>query len=88
MRVRLQTTDATLRFRIAMAVPVLDASRFVGNSPADRFKFAEELLDSLQKHGFVKLRNHGISDEMVEEMFRFVRKPSRTEICSCSDPEI
>ncbi|KAF4629217.1 hypothetical protein G7Y89_g8930 [Cudoniella acicularis] len=63
-----------------MVVPVLDASRFVGDSPTDRFKFAEELLDSLQKHGFVRLRDHGISDETVEEMFRLVRQPSRTKI--------
>jgi len=55
-----------------MSVPRLDASSFFGNS-LERSRFCEALLSSLKAHGFVKLINHGIPDELIEDMFQLVR---------------
>ncbi|OIW29073.1 Clavaminate synthase-like protein [Coniochaeta ligniaria NRRL 30616] len=55
-------------------VRTLDFSDFLqGDSTAQKL-FCEELVDALCSVGFVKLINHGISDEAVDEVFEWNRR--------------
>lgn len=57
-------------------LPVLDASNFTSQDPTNRTDFANKLHDALKNHGFVKLVNHGISEDDVSELFAQVRLSS------------
>ena len=56
-----------------MALPTLDLSLFTDGTPLQRKQLASDLLDSLTRHGFVKLVKHGISDRQVDKLFEMVR---------------
>lgn len=52
---------------------LLDASLF--NSPLGdqgRVTYTESLVRCLVDHGYVRLQNHGIPDELIEEAFDWV----------------
>ena len=55
-----------------MTLPSLDLSLYTHGDAGQRQKFASELLGSLTDHGFVKLVKHGISDQRIRELFRWV----------------
>lgn len=59
------TTDVKL--------PTLDGSKWLNGTEAERQEFANDLLHCLQRHGFAKLVNHGISDDEVRDLYRWVR---------------
>src|SRR5262245_54397024 len=54
-------------------VPVVDISDFLSGSPEKRKKFVKELGDAYHEVGFVTVKNHGISDKMIEELDREVK---------------
>ncbi|KAF3012559.1 hypothetical protein E8E14_000929 [Neopestalotiopsis sp. 37M] len=58
----------------AFEIPVVDASLFLGGDNSKRHLFSDQLRDSLTKHGFVRVKNHGISDHMIETLFDWSRK--------------
>lgn len=55
----------------AFTIQTLDGSLWNG-SAADRTQFAEGLRAGLAEHGFVKIVNHGIPDEQVAALFKWV----------------
>ena len=55
-----------------MTLPTLDLSLYIDGDTYERQQLASRLLDSLSKHGFVKLVGHGISRETVNELLRWV----------------
>ena len=55
-----------------MDLPTLDLSLFTGGNASQRMQLASDLLNSLSRHGFVKLVNHGISDLVVAQLFEWV----------------
>ncbi|MCJ1231405.1 hypothetical protein MMC12_008082 [Toensbergia leucococca] len=54
-----------------MDLPTLDLSLFTGGNASQRMQLASDLLNSLSRHGFVKLVNHGISDLVVAQLFEW-----------------
>ena len=56
-------------------VAVLDYAKYVHGSVIERLDFAQHLINSLEKYGFVKLKNHGIPEEQVQQLFQMVRFP-------------
>ncbi|MCJ1250454.1 hypothetical protein MMC30_007682 [Trapelia coarctata] len=48
-----------------MDLPTLDFSKFLYGSASERTSLGEALVDSFEKHGFVKLINHGVPEETV-----------------------
>ncbi|KAJ6103991.1 gibberellin 20-oxidase [Penicillium sp. IBT 18751x] len=48
---------------------VVDASRFSSGTPTEQRAFAIELADSVRRCGFVKVIKHGLSDELIDELF-------------------
>ncbi|KAH9432281.1 hypothetical protein MCOR02_006984 [Pyricularia oryzae] len=55
------------------SVVKLDFSQFTHGSAKDRKKFGDELVKALNKSGFVKLSNHGLSDQEVEDVMQISR---------------
>jgi isopenicillin N synthase-like dioxygenase len=50
----------------------LDASLYLQGSQAERTGFATDLVQSLQRDGFIKLRNHGIPTKSLDDIFTWV----------------
>lgn len=63
----------------AMALPVLDLSSFAEGDISQRQQFASELLESLNKHGFVKIVGHGMEEIEVERLFEWVDRTHMNE---------
>ena len=57
---------------IPMALSTLDLSLFVDGSKSQRYDFASNLRQGLARHGFLKIVNHGISEEEISEAFTWV----------------
>ncbi|KAL8824545.1 MAG: hypothetical protein Q9191_004979 [Dirinaria sp. TL-2023a] len=57
-----------------MSSTTLDASRYLAGSADDRIQFAKDLVSCLSQHGYVRLRNHGISSEDVTEIFNWQKR--------------
>lgn len=55
-----------------MALASLDLSHFINGSHETREAFASNLRKELSRHGFVKVVGHGISDENIEKVFKWV----------------
>lgn len=55
-----------------MTLPTLNLSLYTQGDASQRQELASRLLDSLSQHGFVKLVGHGVSDEKLDELFRWV----------------
>lgn len=54
-------------------VPVVDLSDFLSGTPEKKRSFIRELGDAYHEVGFVTVKNHGISDKMIEELYREVK---------------
>ncbi|GAP93383.1 putative gibberellin 2-oxidase [Rosellinia necatrix] len=50
-------------------IPTLDLSHFIEGGEQQRRDFADGLLSSLIKTGFVKIINHGLDEKKLEEVF-------------------
>jgi isopenicillin N synthase-like dioxygenase len=54
-------------------IPVVDLSDFVSGHSEKRKRFIKELGDAYHEVGFVTVKNHGISDKLIEELYREVK---------------
>jgi isopenicillin N synthase-like dioxygenase len=57
----------------ALNIPLLDLNDFKSGSPALKASFVSKLGEAYTEIGFVAIRNHGLSDELVEEMYNQTR---------------
>ena len=55
-----------------LQLPQVDFGLFLRGNPTERRRAAKQLVDSFQKHGFVRLKNHGVSKEFVQEIWKWV----------------
>lgn len=55
------------------SLPTLDASNFSFTSDKARISFGKALAQSFRDHGFVKLINYGINEEVVTSLVDAVR---------------
>ena len=58
-----------------MIVETLDLSQFTSGTQEQRRQFAERLLTSFDKSGFVKLTGHGFSQKRLKDLFTWVSQP-------------
>ena len=54
-----------------MGVPLLDASQLQAGEEA-RKNFLKDLVKSFQDYGFVRLTNHGVPADQVQQIFAAV----------------
>jgi isopenicillin N synthase-like dioxygenase len=57
-----------------MSIPVVDLAKFVNGTAEDRSAFVHQLGRAYEDVGFVAVKNHGISDELIEELYRYVKE--------------
>jgi isopenicillin N synthase-like dioxygenase len=57
-----------------MSIPVVDLSTFTNGSESDRKAFVYELGRAYEDVGFVAVKNHGIPDELIDELYRYVKE--------------
>ncbi|KAH8646173.1 hypothetical protein BX600DRAFT_519020 [Xylariales sp. PMI_506] len=55
-------------------IPVVDIGRIYSEDLADRQAVANEISDICKKVGFMYIKNHGISQELIDEIFRISRE--------------
>lgn len=55
-----------------MDLPTLDFAQFKSNVPEEREELAKALAQSFKDHGFVKLINHGLPEDLVADMLASV----------------
>ena len=61
-------------------IPVIDFANFGSLSFDQRRETARQVVDGFKSVGFVYLGNHGISDRLVREAFKRVRRPVLVEV--------
>src|SRR5215210_7651091 len=57
-----------------MAIPVVDLSDFLSGDPARKKKFVNELGKAYEDVGFVSVKNHGIPDELIGDLYKYVQQ--------------
>lgn len=56
-----------------MELQSIDLSLFTKGNDCEKSKFASDLLDSISRHGVVRVVNHGVSEAAVSELWEMVR---------------
>lgn len=54
-------------------IPVVDFSAFISGGPGQSEKIGKEVFVAFRDVGFVYLKDHGLSQEIVDEAFSWVR---------------
>lgn len=57
-----------------MAIPVVDLSDFLSGDPARKKKFVNELGKAYEDVGFVSVKNHGIPDDLIGDLYKYVQQ--------------
>ncbi len=52
-----------------MEIPILNLSHFAFGSDSQRAAFLQLLVDGFVEYGFLKLINHGFSEDAIHELF-------------------
>ncbi len=55
-------------------IPTVDLAKFTSGNPESREAFIQELGSAFQKVGFVAVKNHGIPEPLIAEMYEQVKK--------------
>ena len=55
-------------------VPSVDLANFTANDPARKEKFVRTLGDAFENIGFVAVKNHGLSDALVQKLYRSIKQ--------------
>lgn len=56
-----------------MSIPVVDLAQFNQGSESDRKAFVYELGRAYEEVGFVAVKNHGIPEELIDELYQYVQ---------------
>lgn len=54
-------------------IPVIDLSDFLSENTGKKASFVKELGDAYREVGFVAVKNHGISDMLIEDLYREIK---------------
>lgn len=56
-----------------MAIPSVDLSEFLSGDPVRKNEFVQELGKAYEEVGFVAVKNHGVPDELIADLYRYVQ---------------
>ena len=56
-----------------MSIPVVDLSKFTQGSEEERNAFVAELGKAYEEVGFVAVKNHGIPDNKIDDLYNYVK---------------
>jgi len=57
-----------------MSIPTVDLAEFLSNDPIKKKAFVESLGKAYEEVGFVAVKNHGIADELIEDLYKYVQQ--------------
>lgn len=57
-----------------MAIPVVDLSDFLSGDPNRKQAFVQQLGKAYEDVGFVAVKNHGIPDELIGDLYKYVQQ--------------
>ncbi len=57
-----------------MNIPVVDLAEFLSGDKVRKDKFVQELGKAYEEVGFVAVKNHGISDDLISDLYKYVQK--------------
>ena len=57
-----------------MNIPVVDLSEFLSGDETRKQKFVQELGKAYEDVGFVAVKNHGIPDELIGDLYKYVQQ--------------
>ncbi|MEO6820155.1 MAG: 2-oxoglutarate and iron-dependent oxygenase domain-containing protein [Ginsengibacter sp.] len=57
-----------------MNIPSVDLSKFTHGSAEEKAEFVQELGKAYEEVGFVAVKNHGIPDELIADLYKYVQQ--------------
>jgi isopenicillin N synthase-like dioxygenase len=57
-----------------MAIPSVDLSEFLSGDPKRKEVFVQELGKAYEEVGFVAVKNHGVPDELIAGLYKYVQQ--------------
>lgn len=57
-----------------MSIPSVDLADFLSNDPQRKAGFVQQIGKAYEDVGFVAVKNHGLTDEMVEDLYKYVQQ--------------
>lgn len=57
-----------------MSIPSVDLAAFLSGDPAKKNEFVQQLGSAYEDVGFVAVKNHGISDELIADLYKYVQQ--------------
>ncbi|ULQ55712.1 isopenicillin N synthase family oxygenase [Flavihumibacter rivuli] len=57
-----------------MAIPVVDLADFLSNDPTRKQQFVQQLGKAYEDVGFVAVKNHGIPDDLIADLYKYVQQ--------------
>ncbi|MDQ3277560.1 MAG: 2-oxoglutarate and iron-dependent oxygenase domain-containing protein, partial [Bacteroidota bacterium] len=67
-----------------MNIPVVDLSDFLSGDETRKQKFVQQLGKAYEEVGFVAVKNHGIPDDLIADLYNYVQQffalPTETKL--------
>ena len=57
-----------------MTIPSVDLSKFTHGNAEDKAAFVQELGKAYEDVGFVAVKNHGVADELIADLYKYVQQ--------------
>jgi isopenicillin N synthase-like dioxygenase len=57
-----------------MTIPVVDLAEFLSGDETKKQKFVQEIGKAYEEVGFVAVKNHGIPDELISDLYKYVQQ--------------
>ena len=57
-----------------MAIPSVDLAEFLSGDPVRKAAFVQELGKAYEDVGFVAVKNHGVPDELIADLYKYVQE--------------
>jgi isopenicillin N synthase-like dioxygenase len=57
-----------------MSIPSVDLALFLSGDPVKKNQFVQELGKAYEEVGFVAVKNHGISDDLIADLYKYVQQ--------------
>lgn len=57
-----------------MAIPSVDLSDFLSGDPEKKAAFVQQLGKAYEEVGFVAVKNHGVPDELIADLYKYVQE--------------
>jgi len=57
-----------------MSIPSVDLAEFLSGDPVRKAAFVQELGKAYEEVGFVAVKNHGVPDELIADLYKYVQE--------------